>query len=145
MAKSFELPEIEAIDFSCDLQIRYSDIDGYNHVNNGIFFSYFEHARAHFLHEVCNWKIMEVGTVVAKVTLDYLRPIHLGDQIKCHVECTRLGTSSFELKQFISGITTTGEKHIYAVCSTVMVSVDMQTMRPTPIPEAYRSKLAKEV
>jgi len=137
------LPDIESIDFSCDLQIRYSDIDGYNHVNNGIFFSYFEHARALFLHEVCHWKIMEVGTVVGKITLDYLRPILLTDKIKCYVECSRIGTSSFDLDQYIIGVTEKGEKYSYAISRTVMVSVDMKTMRPIPIPEIYRVKLEK--
>lgn len=143
MRNSKSIEEIEAIDFSCDLQIRYSDIDGYNHVNNGIFFSYFEHARALFLHEVCQWKIMEVGTVVGKITLDYLRPILLTDKIKCYVECTRAGNTSFELEQYIIGTTKEGETYSYAVCKTIMVSVDMKTMRPISIPEAYHAKLVK--
>ena len=143
MRNSKSIEEIEAIDFSCDLQIRYSDIDGYNHVNNGIFFSYFEHARALFLHEVCHWKIMEVGTVVGKITLDYLRPILLTDKVKCYVECTRTGNTSFDLEQYIIGTTKESETYSYAVCKTIMVSVDMKTMLPIPIPETYRAKLMK--
>ena len=34
------------IEFSLPIQIKFSDIDGYLHVNNGVYFNYFEHARA---------------------------------------------------------------------------------------------------
>lgn len=142
MNKKTPLPSQEAFAFSCDLQIRFSDIDGYMHVNNGVYYNYFEHARALFLHQVCAWDIMKIGTVVGKTTIDYLRPIHLEDEIACLVRCTRLGNSSFDLEQLI--VSKTNQAEVLSTCTTVMVSVDMQTMKPTPIPEAYRSKLAPE-
>ncbi len=126
--------------FSCPLQLRFSDIDGYMHVNNGVYFSYFEHARALFLHETCGWNVMEVGTVVGKTTIEYLRPIHLEDTFKCLVRCTRIGNSSFDLEQVIVG-EGYSEGKIFSKCHTVMVSVDMKTMKPKPVPEEYREKL----
>lgn len=128
--------------FSTPVQIRFSDIDGYLHVNNGVYFSYFEHARAVFLYEVCGWNVMNIGTVVGRIEIDYLRPVHLEDQVEALVRCTRLGNSSFDLEQFLVGKDKGGAEHVFAKCRCVMVAVDMKTMRPVSIPEEYRLKLA---
>lgn len=130
------------IPFSTSLQIRFSDIDGYLHVNNGVYFSYFEHARAVFLYEVCDWDVMAIGTVVGRIEIDYLHPIHLEDQVEALVRCTRLGNSSFDLEQFLLGRDKVGIEHVFAKCRCVIVAVDMKTMTPVPVPEEYRLKLA---
>jgi acyl-CoA thioester hydrolase len=50
--RSFDIPQLRAdFSFSTPIQLRFSDIDGYLHVNNGVYFSYFEHARAVFLYQ----------------------------------------------------------------------------------------------
>ncbi len=128
--------------FSVPVQIRFSDIDGYLHVNNGVYFSYFEHSRAVFLHKVCGWNVMSVGTVVGRIEIDYQLPIHLEDQVEALVKCTRIGNSSFDLEQYLVGTNSKGEERIFAKCKCVMVSVDMSTMRPVSVPEEYRLKLA---
>ncbi|GAA0880561.1 thioesterase family protein [Algoriphagus jejuensis] len=128
--------------FSTAVQIRFSDIDGYLHVNNGVYFSYFEHARAVFLYEVCDWNVMTIGTVVGRIEIDYIRPIHLQDEVEALVKCSRLGNSSFDLEQYLIGKDKDGGEHVFAKCRCVMVAVDMQTMRPVPVPEEYRLKLA---
>ncbi|MHA7130974.1 acyl-CoA thioesterase [Algoriphagus namhaensis] len=139
MEKHQDLPDLQDFDFQCDLQVRFSDIDGYNHVNNGVYFSYFEHARALFLHEVCQWDIMAVGTVVAKTTISFLKPVHIQDSIACRVRCVHLGNTSFELEQIL--FNKQRPEEVLSTCATLMVSVDMQTMRPTAIPDSYRLKL----
>lgn len=128
--------------FSTPVQIRFSDIDGYLHVNNGIYFSYFEHARAVFLYEVCGWNVMTIGTVVGRIEIDYLRPIHLEDKVEALVKCTRIGNSSFDLEQYLIGTDSKGESHVFSKCKCIMVSVDMKSMRPVAVPQEYRLKLA---
>jgi acyl-CoA thioester hydrolase len=132
---------ISQIPFSTPIQIRFSDIDGYLHVNNGVYFSYFEHARAVFLYKVCNWNVMKIGTVVGRIEIDYFRPVHLEDVVEVLVKCTRIGNSSFDLEQYLVGTDSKGEIRTFAKCKCVMVSVDMNTMRPVSVPEEYRLKL----
>lgn len=127
--------------FSAPIQIRFSDIDGYLHVNNGIYFNYFEHSRAVYLYQVCNWDVMTVGTVVGRIEIDYLKPIHLMDKVEALVRCSRLGNSSFDLEQILIGKNEQGEEKVFAKCKCIMVAVDMKTMKPVPVPEAYRPKL----
>ena len=128
-------------DFSIPIQIRFSDIDGYQHVNNGVYFNYFEHSRAAYLLDHCGWNLMEVGCVVAHVGIDYFRPIHLSDTILVYVKCTKVGKTSFDLDQYIIGKTSDSEEVVFSKCHCTLVSVDMKTMKPTLIPAEYRSKL----
>jgi len=130
------------IPFSTPIQIRFSDIDGYLHVNNGIYFNYFEHARAVFLYETCDWDVMNIGTVVGRIEIDYLRPIHLHDQVEALVRCTRVGNSSFDLEQFLVGTDSKGAAQVYSRSKCTMVAVDMHSMRPVAVPGEYRLKLA---
>ncbi|REG90598.1 acyl-CoA thioesterase [Algoriphagus antarcticus] len=132
------------IEFSLPIQIRFSDIDGYMHVNNGVYFNYFEHARAVFLFQVCDWNVMEVGTVVGRIEMDYYRPIHIDDTVKALVKCSRVGNSSFDLEQYLVGETKGGEPYTFAKSKSILVSVDMKTMKPMPLPNNYRAKLQPE-
>lgn len=133
-----------SFDYSTPIQIRFSDIDGYLHVNNGVYFNYFEHSRAEFLHKRCQWDIMKIGAVVARVEMDYFQPIHLQDQVKALVKCTKVGNSSFVLEQYLVGNSETKGDLVFAKCICTMVSVDMKTMKPTPVPENYKAKLLNQ-
>ena len=141
--RNFDIPQLRAdFSFSTPIQLRFSDIDGYLHVNNGVYFSYFEHARAVFLYLQAGWDVLDVGTVVGRIEIDYIRPIHLQDQVEALVKCSRLGNSSFDLEQVLLGRDTAGTEHVFATCKSVLVSVDKSSMKPVSIPDAYRLKLA---
>lgn len=127
--------------FSVPVQVRFSDIDSYMHVNNGIFFNYLEHARASYLFDYCGWNILQIGTVVANIQIDYRQPIHVMDKPSVYVRCTNVGKSSFVLEQVVMGPTEHGEIRVYAESITTMVAVDMNTMKPVPVPEEYASKM----
>lgn len=129
------------IAFSLPIQIRFSDIDAYLHVNNGVYFNYFEHARAVYLNDTCNWNVMETGCVVGRIEIDYLHPIHLEDSITALVHCSRIGNSSFDLEHFLVGMTKKGKQITFAKCKCIMVTVDMKTMNTIAVPEIYRAKL----
>ena len=115
--RNFDIRQLRAdFSFSTPIQLRFSDIDGYLHVNNGVYFSYFEHARAVFLYLQAGWDVLDVGTVVGRIEIDYIRPIHLQDQVEALVKCSRLGNSSFDLEQVLLGKDPAGKEHVFATC-----------------------------
>lgn len=132
---------VREIDFSLPIQIRFSDIDAYMHVNNGVYFNYFEHARAMFIQQVCDWNVMEIGVVVGRLEMDYFKPIHIDDTVNALVECTRIGNTSFDLEQYLVGETKEGKPYTFAKSKCILVAVDIKTMKPVALPENYRAKL----
>ena len=140
--KKYSPEEVQAsFSFSVPIQVRLSDIDGYMHVNNGIYFSYLEHARATYLFRACGWDVTDIGTVVANLQINYRKPIHAEDNPVVYVKCTGIGSTSFVLDEVIMGKNKEGNLVVFAECTTTMVAVDMKTMRPIQISEAYAAKL----
>lgn len=82
------------------IQIRFSDLDAFGHVNNAVFASYFEMARVNYFDDVLgkriNWK--KNGMILAKNILEYHLPVFLKDNIFCHTSVTRLGNKSIEIQ-----------------------------------------------
>lgn len=145
MGKKYHPEEVRrGFEFFVPIQIRFSDIDGYMHVNNGIYFNYMEHARALYLHQVCHWDFLKTGAVVANINLDFLKPIHFFDEPRSYVRCISLGTSSFVLEQVLMGLKKAGEEVVFAKAEVTMVTVDMKTHKPTPLPDEYAAKIRQQ-
>lgn len=145
MAEKYHPADVEkAFKFSIPLQIRFSDIDGYMHVNNGVFFNYMEHARALYLYQVCQWDFVKIGAVVANINLDFYKPVNFFDQPRAYVRCIRLGTSSFTLEQVLMGDKKSGETVVFTRALITMVTVDMNTMKPHALPDEYLAKIRQQ-
>jgi len=85
------------------IQIRFSDIDKINHVNNACYLNYFETARVDYFNSVFkgrnNWD--KEGFVLARNEINHLIPIHLEDEIYCFTKVIKLGNKSLTLKNAI--------------------------------------------
>lgn len=130
--------------FFVPLQIRFSDIDGYLHVNNGVYFNLMEHARALYLHQVCQWDFVNIGAVVANINLDFYTPINLFDQLRAYVRCNHLGKSSFLLEQVLMGTKEDGEAVVFSKAMITMVTISLKTMKSSPLPEEYAVKIRQQ-
>ena len=145
MAIPLQAEEVkENFKFSVPIQIRFSDIDGYMHVNNGVYFNYMEHARALYLHQVCQWDFVQIGAVVANVNLDFHKPINFFDQIQAYVRCVHLGSSSFKLEQVLMGNKTNGGATVFSRAIITMVTVDLKSMKSLSLPDEYVAKIRQQ-
>ncbi len=79
--------------------IRFSDLDSYGHVNNAVYFTYFEEARKLFLGECLglefNWS--EMGILLARNEANYLSVLELDDEAMIEIKVGKIGTKSMEL------------------------------------------------
>jgi len=123
------------------LQLRFADLDALNHVNNANYLTYLELARIHYLEQVLQMKMDErYSVILAKATVEFRRPIHLGDDIKVYTRCSRIGNKSFDLEYELRKTEPTGQT-LMAVGHTVMVAFDYETNLPVTVPDAWRQKL----
>lgn len=126
--------------FSIPIQIRMSDLDPFNHVNNGIQCSYLDLGRSAYIEEILGEKIdwLSIDLVLAHISLDFLVPINYGDQIICACKVIHLGNKSFKMVQHLidteSGITKTKSE-------SVIVGLDREKLISIPIKQEYREKL----
>lgn len=80
------------------VQIRFSDVDQYGHMNNSSYFSLYDLAKTSYIREVFgerDWK--ELGIVVANINADFLAPVFFSDELEIETTVIHLGHKSFTL------------------------------------------------
>lgn len=84
--------------FSCDIPVRWGDMDAYGHVNNTLYFRYFEEAR--FLWMLDKGVPLKADThpVVVTIGCTFLRPIFHPETLRIDVFISEPGRSSFMVK-----------------------------------------------
>jgi len=119
---------------------RWHDNDLYGHVNNVVYYSYFDSAVNAYLIERGGLDIHngEVVGFVVSSSCDYFASIAFPDQIEVGLRVGRLGNSSV---QYELAIFKRGEDEASAAGRFVHVFVERATNRPTPIPARLRAAL----
>jgi acyl-CoA thioester hydrolase len=118
------------------VEIRWSDVDAYMHVNNAVYATYLEECRdewvAHALGDAGDsWDL-----VLARVAIDFRRELRLEDEevvVSCALE--RIGNSSLALREQIR----TRDGELAAEAEAVLVARDRDLGRSRPLTDAERS------
>ncbi len=129
--------------FSHPIEVRFSDLDAMGHVNNAVVISYLEQGRFQWWRSFLGGrKFQEEGFLMARVEVDYRRPILLGDDVRVELHCTRVGNTSFELSYRVTkGL----GGDLFAEAKTVQVMLDFATHRPKPLAATTRGWLEAQV
>ena len=122
------------------IETRWMDNDAYGHVNNVVYYSYFDTAVNRFLIDrgVLRIDSSPVIGLVVETGCRYFRPLAFPDTVEVGVRVARLGTSSvrYELGVFRHGDpTASAEGHF------THVYVDRHTRKPTSLPPELRAAL----
>jgi acyl-CoA thioester hydrolase len=126
--------------FKTDIAIRFSDIDARGHVNNAVYLTYFEVARFNYWRDVAHWNLKEIGIVIGRSEIHYLKPVTIDDTLVCYVRVTRIGNSSFDVMHVLTKTTDKGQE-ICTTCKTVCISYDYATNKSISIPKDGRNKM----
>ena len=124
--------------FTAQLDVRWRDLDAFNHVNNSNYLTYLEEARLQWLSHVPGpWFDDHAMPVMAAVQLNYRRPIEWPAQLRVELFCERLGGSSMTIGHRI--LDAGHVDRLYGDGHVVMVWMDPATGKPGPLPEAIRA------
>ncbi|MEF8841229.1 MAG: thioesterase family protein [Haloarculaceae archaeon] len=122
--------------YTVDVDVRFRDLDPMEHVNNAIYATYLEQARARFSEDVLGVPLADLDTVLAQVEISFERPIEGVGTVTVELEVDDLGRSSIPVDyELFSG----GER--VATARTVQVYFDRETGESNPIPEDLRERL----
>lgn len=140
MPYPLQIPPAEAFRHRIPLQIRFNDIDLLGHVNNTVYFSFYDTGKARYMEAVRKGDInfRKIETVIANVDCAFRRPIYFGQKIDVLTRLTEMGDKHIRLQQMIVDHDT---DEVHSLCETVMVYVDVKTLLPTGVPEEWRSLL----
>jgi acyl-CoA thioester hydrolase len=123
--------------FSCPIQVRWRDLDAFQHVNNAAFVTYLEVARAELWRARFGGGVAaDIPFVIARLEIVYKRPVRLYDAVQVELEASEIAGASF---RFRYRITSNGE--LAATAETTQVCVDSERGNPVRIPAAVRAIL----
>jgi acyl-CoA thioester hydrolase len=120
---------------------RWMDNDVYRHVNNVVYYSFFDTAVNRLLIDAGLLDVAEspvIGLVV-ETGCRYFAPIAFPDEVHAGVRVARLGRSSV---RYEVGLFRNDEDKAAAAGHFVHVYVERATTRPVPIPDATRAFLS---
>jgi len=138
--KAVKMNELDLFKYKTTLELRFADYDMMGHVNNAVYFTYLEIARAKYWKQAIKWDWQKTGVVIAQASLDYIHPILLEDKVHIYVRTSRIGKTSFDL-EYIIVKTTNNTELICSKGKTICVAFDYQTKAATEIPENEKNKM----
>jgi acyl-CoA thioester hydrolase len=126
------------------IEVRYGDLDPQGHVNNAKYLTYFEHARSHYLVHLGlfaeNRSFLEIGIILARITLDFFAPVQWEDKIKVGVRTTGFGNKSMKVAQ---NIVNRESGQVYASGEVILVAYDYHQETSIPVPEDWRRTISE--
>lgn len=154
-------------EFPCwyPLQIRFRDLDPLSHVNNTVYFTYYEEARSLYMSKLERWQATEpddeehqppanaetsghnpriqtsarrnrYGFLVKETTCTYHIPLIRTDRAEVGTRVVKVGRTSFIMEHQIREIDDV--QRIFATGRSVMVWCDYFVGRPYPLPQTLR-------
>ncbi|MBM7333887.1 acyl-CoA thioesterase [Alloalcanivorax marinus] len=140
MSESKARPLRDEFGYLCPVDSRWADNDIYGHINNVVYYSYFDSTINRYLIDHGGLDIHD-GEVIAYVVssgCDYFEAAAYPDALCVGLRVDKLGNSSVRY-----GLALFGEEGAAkALGFVVHVFVDRASGRPVPIPETLRAALA---
>lgn len=123
------------------LPVQWGDMDAMGHVNNVVFFRWFESARVAYLDRISLASSSDhLGPILASVKCDYRRQLNFPDTVAIGARVTRLGRTSLSMVHAVFSIE---QQAIVAEGDSTVVVFDYTTNRPEPIPPRLREAIEK--
>ncbi len=122
--------------------VVWGDMDAYRHVNNVVYFRYFENARLEYLRRI-DWPRLEretgIGPILASVSARFRQPLTYPDTIRIGARLTTIAEDRFTLEHVIvstqrEGVVTEGQG--------VVVAYHHGDGKKAALPEVLRRNIA---
>lgn len=124
------------------VQIRFNDIDALGHINNNIYFSFFDLGKTNYFEVIkptsVSW--IEGMIVLAHIDVDFFSPIYYKEKIVVDTKITKLGDKS---GVFLQQIRSVKNDEVKCRCESVFVTYDADTQSSMRIPDVWRSVISK--
>lgn len=122
--------------FPVKQQVLWGEMDAFNHINNVIYFRYFETARVEFFNQSGLWQLYfneNIRIVVGKLECNFIREITHPAEIEISVGIKRIGNSSLTVHHKVMH-----NGQIAAHGDGIIVATNPETGKSTPWTPALR-------
>lgn len=123
-----------------ELDVRWGDLDAFNHVNNATYLDYIQEARLRWLVTLDEgWYGADIHPVVVNTTCNYRTAIVWPARLRIELGVEKIGSSSVMMTHRIVDAGDSGT--LYCDGHVVMVWISRATGRSVPLPDVVRAGL----
>lgn len=119
------------------IQIRFNDIDSIGHINNNIYYSYYDLGKIAYLDQLkaesVSWTDGQI--VLARTESDFFFPVFYKEKIAVDTKIIYLGNKS---GIFLQQIRNTDTNQIKSRCKSVFVTFNAKTNSSIEVPDDWR-------
>nr|CAA6828933.1 MAG: Thioesterase [uncultured Thiotrichaceae bacterium] len=128
--------------FSCTLPVRWGDMDAYNHVNNTVYFRFFEEARVQLIEAVAGGQIAgrDDGPVIITANCTFLKLVVYPNDVRVDCYLSDPGRSSFMVRYEL--FAASDPKDPACTGDSKVVWVDHALGRSVELPSYIREKFS---
>lgn len=135
----------ELADFPIVIQwpVQWGDQDAYQHVNNTIYFRWFESARIAYLEKIGLAEMIEregIGPILAAIECHFRIPLTYPDTVYIGAKVTRLGRSSMTM---VHRCASKRLARVAADGDSTVVVFDYRANKSIPVPDPIRAAIEK--
>lgn len=124
--------------FVVPYHVLFADIDAYGHVNNAVYFTYFEWGRTQLWFELTEWGgALDIGFIVAHASCDFKKQLAM-EPIEIRTRVGEMGTSSIEFLAEIRKI----DGELVATGRVVTVLYDWERQAKKTVGDDLRARVA---
>lgn len=128
--------------FYTKIEVRFRDIDAIGHVNNAVFFTYFEEGRNAFFYDVFQISDpFDLPFIVAHISCDYLKPVKYISKVTLHIRVGEIRNKSFVFLYKLAD--RFDESVVYAKGESVQVAFDHKQNKTKVVSEELRKRLSE--
>ena len=127
---------------SFQLPLAWGEMDAFGHVNNVVFFRYFESARIEYFRKLRgdDFGNREFVPILAQTECSYLRPVYHPDTLTAQTRVIRVGSSSLTM---VYTLTSASQDAVVAEGKAVIVNVDPKTGKGRPLSDDLKQKISQ--
>ena len=127
---------VKPVLFRMPMELRWRDLDAFNHVNNSSFLTFLEEARIRWFDSLgTEWVTEAIAPLLAAVQINYRQPIPYPSNVVVELFAERVGNTSLTIGHRIES---SDGATLYADGHVVMVWIDRASGRPIPLPDLVR-------
>jgi len=133
--------ELAAHRFQIPVQVQWGDQDAFGHVNNVVYFRWFESARIEYFRHADLGHTMSnqgIGPILASIKCDFKRQLTYPDTLQVTASIASIGRTSLKMTHLLFS---QAHSAIAAEGDSVIVMFDYTTQRPVLVPDEIRAKI----
>jgi len=127
---------------SITLPVQWGEQDAFGHVNNVVYFRWFESSRIAYMNSVGLDDLMkseQIGPILARIECDYRRQLTFPETVRIDARVVRIGRSSIDMEH---QVWSQSQSAIVANGHSTLVVFDYQGQCSVPVPESIRAAIA---